>query len=116
MFLQGWAARPMSKCRLPAARFRNRRAQSSGGEIFPWIFSTSRSLGLLRFWAGCSPTGGASFRTVGSLRGLSLSLLMLCPSLQVDIQIQDALGRYHQCATIQLDFQMPLRFDLSYKG
>ncbi|ETE63010.1 Threonyl-tRNA synthetase, cytoplasmic [Ophiophagus hannah] len=35
---------------------------------------------------------------------------------QVDIQIQDALGRYHQCATIQLDFQMPLRFNLSYKG
>uniref|UniRef100_A0A8C6XZY2 threonine--tRNA ligase n=1 Tax=Naja naja TaxID=35670 RepID=A0A8C6XZY2_NAJNA len=35
---------------------------------------------------------------------------------KVDIQIQDALGRYHQCATIQLDFQMPLRFDLSYKG
>ncbi|XP_063173070.1 threonine--tRNA ligase 1, cytoplasmic-like [Candoia aspera] len=35
---------------------------------------------------------------------------------KVDIQIQDALGRYHQCATIQLDFQMPLRFDLSYRG
>ncbi|KAK9390925.1 threonine-tRNA ligase mitochondrial [Crotalus adamanteus] len=35
---------------------------------------------------------------------------------KVDIQIQDALGRYHQCATIQLDFQMPLRFDLSFKG
>ncbi|XP_042297149.1 threonine--tRNA ligase, mitochondrial [Sceloporus undulatus] len=33
---------------------------------------------------------------------------------KVDIQIKDALGRYHQCATIQLDFQMPLRFDLSY--
>lgn len=34
--------------------------------------------------------------------------------LQIDIQIQDALGRYHQCATIQLDFQMPARFDLAY--
>ncbi|KAL8184826.1 UNVERIFIED_CONTAM: hypothetical protein K2H54_030136 [Gekko kuhli] len=32
----------------------------------------------------------------------------------VDVQIQDALGRYHQCGTIQLDFQMPLRFDLSF--
>uniref|UniRef100_H9G724 threonine--tRNA ligase n=1 Tax=Anolis carolinensis TaxID=28377 RepID=H9G724_ANOCA len=32
----------------------------------------------------------------------------------VDIQIKDALGRFHQCATIQLDFQMPIRFDLSY--
>ncbi|XP_072840129.2 threonine--tRNA ligase 1, cytoplasmic isoform X2 [Pogona vitticeps] len=35
---------------------------------------------------------------------------------KVDIQIKDALGRYHQCATIQLDFQMPIRFDLSYTG
>ncbi|XP_019332905.1 threonine--tRNA ligase, mitochondrial isoform X1 [Alligator mississippiensis] len=33
---------------------------------------------------------------------------------KIDIQIQDALGRYHQCATIQLDFQMPARFDLAY--
>ncbi|KAM7383412.1 hypothetical protein PAMP_003068 [Pampus punctatissimus] len=33
---------------------------------------------------------------------------------QVDIQIKDALGRQHQCATIQLDFQLPIRFDLQY--
>ncbi|XP_037738925.1 threonine--tRNA ligase, mitochondrial isoform X3 [Chelonia mydas] len=33
---------------------------------------------------------------------------------KIDIQIKDALGRYHQCATIQLDFQMPMRFDLTY--
>lgn len=30
--------------------------------------------------------------------------------------LQDALGRPHQCGTIQLDFQLPLRFDLQYKG
>ncbi|KAM8921476.1 threonine--tRNA ligase, mitochondrial [Pelodytes ibericus] len=35
---------------------------------------------------------------------------------KIDIQIQDAMGRYHQCATIQLDFQLPIRFNLSYKG
>ncbi|OCT69068.1 threonine--tRNA ligase 1, cytoplasmic [Xenopus laevis] len=35
---------------------------------------------------------------------------------KIDIQIQDAMGRYHQCATIQLDFQLPLRFNLSYTG
>ncbi|XP_053331712.1 threonine--tRNA ligase, mitochondrial [Spea bombifrons] len=35
---------------------------------------------------------------------------------KIDIQIQDAMGRYHQCATIQLDFQLPIRFDLSYAG
>lgn len=28
----------------------------------------------------------------------------------------DALKRQHQCATIQLDFQLPIRFNLSYIG
>ncbi|XP_044214541.1 threonine--tRNA ligase 1, cytoplasmic isoform X1 [Thunnus albacares] len=35
---------------------------------------------------------------------------------KVDIQIKDAIGRQHQCATIQLDFQLPIRFDLQYVG
>ncbi|XP_075699480.1 threonine--tRNA ligase, mitochondrial [Rhinoderma darwinii] len=35
---------------------------------------------------------------------------------KIDIQITDAMGRSHQCATIQLDFQLPLRFNLSYVG
>lgn len=34
--------------------------------------------------------------------------------LQIDIKIRDAIGRYHQCATIQLDFQLPIRFNLTY--
>ncbi|CAH8442485.1 unnamed protein product [Heterobilharzia americana] len=33
---------------------------------------------------------------------------------KIDITIMDALRRRHQCATIQLDFQMPVRFNLSY--
>ncbi|XP_018563321.1 threonine--tRNA ligase, cytoplasmic isoform X1 [Anoplophora glabripennis] len=33
---------------------------------------------------------------------------------KIDITIQDALKRFHQCATIQLDFQLPIRFNLSY--
>ena len=33
---------------------------------------------------------------------------------KIDIQIRDALRRMHQCATIQLDFQLPERFNLSY--
>ncbi len=33
---------------------------------------------------------------------------------KIDFHIKDALGRSHQCATIQLDFQMPENFDLSY--
>ncbi|XP_052743736.1 threonine--tRNA ligase 1, cytoplasmic isoform X2 [Bicyclus anynana] len=33
---------------------------------------------------------------------------------KIDITIQDALRRSHQCATIQLDFQLPERFNLNY--
>ncbi|VDP35824.1 unnamed protein product [Schistosoma curassoni] len=33
---------------------------------------------------------------------------------KIDITIMDALRRRHQCATIQLDFQLPVRFNLSY--
>jgi len=33
---------------------------------------------------------------------------------KIDIKVLDALRRYHQCATIQLDFQMPIRFNLNY--
>eukprot|EP01135_Chromosphaera_perkinsii_P002394 Nk52_evm48s222 gene=Nk52_evmTU48s222 len=33
---------------------------------------------------------------------------------KIDIKISDALKRLHQCATIQLDFQLPERFDLKY--
>ncbi|KAL0985211.1 hypothetical protein UPYG_G00154140 [Umbra pygmaea] len=35
---------------------------------------------------------------------------------KIDVQIRDAIGRQHQCATIQLDFQLPIRFDLQYVG
>ncbi|KAL1110247.1 hypothetical protein AAG570_008324 [Ranatra chinensis] len=33
---------------------------------------------------------------------------------KIDITIKDALRRSHQCATIQLDFQLPIRFNLGY--
>lgn len=33
---------------------------------------------------------------------------------KIDLQISDAIGRYHQLGTIQLDFQLPERFDLTY--
>eukprot|EP00941_MAST-03F_sp_MAST-3F-sp1_P001019 g1019.t1 len=34
---------------------------------------------------------------------------------KIDVIVTDALNRKHQCATIQLDFQLPERFDLKYK-
>ncbi|KAL3941159.1 MAG: hypothetical protein SGBAC_004441 [Bacillariaceae sp.] len=33
---------------------------------------------------------------------------------KIDIKVMDAMDRIHQCATIQLDFQLPIRFDLKY--
>ncbi|RJQ15857.1 threonine--tRNA ligase [Candidatus Woesearchaeota archaeon] len=35
---------------------------------------------------------------------------------KIDFHIKDAIGRSWQCGTIQLDFFMPERFDLSYEG
>ena len=35
---------------------------------------------------------------------------------KIDIKIKDSLGRYWQCSTIQVDFNEPQRFDLSYVG
>jgi threonyl-tRNA synthetase len=35
---------------------------------------------------------------------------------KIDIQISDAIGRRHQLGTIQLDFQLPDRFDLKYNA
>ncbi len=35
---------------------------------------------------------------------------------KIDFDVTDAIGRKWQCATIQLDYQLPLRFDLKYVG
>jgi threonyl-tRNA synthetase len=35
---------------------------------------------------------------------------------KIDFHLQDSLGRTWQCGTIQLDFQMPEKFDLTYIG
>jgi len=35
---------------------------------------------------------------------------------KIDFYLEDSLGRTWQCGTIQLDFQMPQRFDIEYTG
>lgn len=35
---------------------------------------------------------------------------------KIDFHLKDSIGRTWQCGTIQLDFQMPERFDLTYTG
>lgn len=46
-------------------------------------------------------------------------VLTLCMSLRCSLPcpaVYDALRRKFQCATVQLDFQLPIRFDLSYQN
>jgi len=33
---------------------------------------------------------------------------------KIDVQLHDAIGRRHQCTTIQVDFNIPTRFDVTY--
>ncbi|CAM9632643.1 unnamed protein product [Scytosiphon promiscuus] len=35
---------------------------------------------------------------------------------KIDIKVFDAMERVHQCATVQLDFQLPIRFNLKYSA
>jgi len=35
---------------------------------------------------------------------------------KIDIKVMDVMRRKHQCATIQLDFQLPVRFNLKYNS
>jgi threonyl-tRNA synthetase len=35
---------------------------------------------------------------------------------KIDIKVKDCLGRSWQCSTIQIDFNLPERFDVSYRG
>lgn len=35
---------------------------------------------------------------------------------KIDVDIQDSMGREWQCSTIQLDYQLPVRFNLSFVG
>ena len=35
---------------------------------------------------------------------------------KIDFHLEDCIGRTWQCGTIQLDFQMPVRFDMEYVG
>ena len=35
---------------------------------------------------------------------------------KIDVKVKDSLKREHQCGTIQLDFNLPERFDLKYVG
>lgn len=71
------------------------------GEIETWNKAEATLEGALRKWGGdweLNPGDGAFYGP------------------KIDIKISDALRRWHQCATIQLDFQLPSRFELEFKA
>lgn len=35
---------------------------------------------------------------------------------KIDVYVKDAIKRVYQCATIQLDFQLPIKFDLEVQN
>lgn len=70
------------------------------GELETWNNAEAKLEAALRKWGGnweLNPGDGAFYGP------------------KIDIMISDALKRWHQCATIQLDFQLPNRFELEFK-
>lgn len=70
------------------------------GEIETWNNAEAKLESSLNKWGGnweVNPGDGAFYGP------------------KIDIMISDALKRWHQCATIQLDFQLPQRFELEFR-
>uniref|UniRef100_A0A8C9Z4H2 threonine--tRNA ligase n=1 Tax=Sander lucioperca TaxID=283035 RepID=A0A8C9Z4H2_SANLU len=82
------------------------------GFSFQLYLSTrpEKYLGDIAVWNQAEKVNSLEFDT----KTLYLNLSSL--ETKIDIKIKDAIGRYHQCATIQLDFQLPIRFNLTFVG
>ncbi|QLL32361.1 hypothetical protein HG536_0C05300 [Torulaspora globosa] len=77
------------------------RPENYVGDIETWNKAESKLESALRKWGGkweLNPGDGAFYGP------------------KIDIMISDALRRWYQCATMQLDFQLPNRFELEYKA
>lgn len=77
------------------------RPEKSVGSDEIWIKAESALIEALnsKGWAYAEDVGGGAFY-----------------GPKIDIKIQDALGRKWQCSTVQLDFNLPERFDMTYKS
>jgi threonyl-tRNA synthetase len=75
------------------------RPESSIGEDAVWELATRGLIEALdrKGWAYQIDAGGGAFY-----------------GPKIDLKIEDAIGRLWQCSTIQLDFNLPERFDLEY--
>ena len=76
-----------------------------------------KSIGTAEQWAHAEATLEAALRSVFGKDGYSINPgdgAFYGP--KIDFQIADALGRWWQLGTLQLDYQLPQRFDLKYVG
>lgn len=71
------------------------------GEIETWNGAEAKLQAALEKWGGNWELNGGDGAFYGP---------------KIDITISDAMNRWFQCATIQLDFQLPNRFELEYKA
>ncbi|XP_045681059.1 threonine--tRNA ligase 2, cytoplasmic isoform X2 [Phyllostomus hastatus] len=96
---------------------RVRRFQQDDAHIFCTAEQIEEEIkGCLQFLQSVYSTFGFSFQLNLSTRPDNFlgEMALWDEAEKIDIKIKDALGRSHQCATIQLDFQLPIRFNLTY--
>uniref|UniRef100_A0A8C4MP59 threonine--tRNA ligase n=1 Tax=Equus asinus TaxID=9793 RepID=A0A8C4MP59_EQUAS len=96
---------------------RVRRFQQDDAHIFCTVEQIEEEIkGCLQFLQSVYSTFGFSFQLNLSTRPENFlgEIGLWDEAEKIDIKIKDAIGRYHQCATIQLDFQLPIRFNLTY--
>jgi threonyl-tRNA synthetase len=77
----------------------------------------SKSIGTAETWAHAESTLEGALQSVFGKDGYSINPgdgAFYGP--KIDFQIADALGRWWQLGTLQLDYQLPQRFDLKYVG
>jgi threonyl-tRNA synthetase len=76
-----------------------------------------KSIGTAETWAHAESTLEKALQSVFGKDGYSINAgdgAFYGP--KIDFQIADALGRWWQLGTLQLDYQLPQRFDLKYVG
>lgn len=87
------------------------------GFTFDLVLSTrpEKFLGEIEVWNEAEKALSESLNEFGAKWGLNPGDGAFYGP-KIDITIKDALKRAHQCGTIQLDFQLPIRFNLNYIG
>ncbi|MFW5731152.1 MAG: threonine--tRNA ligase, partial [Desulfonatronovibrionaceae bacterium] len=74
-----------------------------------------KSIGSDQDWERATSALGMSLKTLGLEYGINPGDGAFYGP-KIDVKLKDAIGRKWQCATVQCDFTLPERFDLSYTG